>query len=277
MEVFKTKNEIKNTIKGKEKIAFVPTMGALHDGHFALISEAKKYADFVIVSIFVNKAQFNDLSDYEKYPRTLEVDLKKLEGKGIDAVFAPNHQEIFPDDENEFQIKSKNLANVLCGASRAGHFDGVCLIIAKLFNIIKPNFAIFGKKDFQQYLIIKKFVEDFNFDVEIIGIETIRENSGLAMSSRNKRLDENEQKIATNLSRILVEIKNEVKKAGIIKNILQNKKEELINIGFKNVDYLEIRGEKNLELITDFNNEKPCRVFVAGFVGQVRLIDNLKI
>ncbi len=259
-----------------KKIAFVPTMGALHDGHLSLVEEAKKFADFVVVSIFINKAQFNDLSDYEKYPRNFEADLEKLKEKNVDAVFLPQDEEIYPD-ENYFEIKPKKLTDCLCGASRKGHFDGVALVVSKLFNIVKPDFAVFGKKDFQQFVVIKKLVENFNFDIEIVGVETVREVSGLAMSSRNQRLSVDEKKIAANIFRILNEIKNEVKKLQNIENILQNKKEELLKIGFEKIDYLEIRDEEKLELIDDFNDQKKYRIFVALYLHKVRLIDNLKI
>lgn len=280
MKIIKKISEIKKIIneekKSDKKVAFVPTMGALHLGHLTLIKEAKKKADIVVVSIFVNKAQFNDKSDYEKYPRNIENDVKKLEGEGVDYIFYPDENEIYPE-EISCKIIVENLASCLCGSARKGHFDGVALIITKLFNIINPDFAFFGKKDYQQFLIIKKLTKDFNFSTKIIGVETVREKSGLAMSSRNQRLDEQQKNIAANIFRILNEIKNEVKNSGNVENILQNKKVELLKIGFEKIDYLEMRDEDNLELLQNLQTQKNYRIFIAIYLNNVRLIDNLKI
>lgn len=270
------KKEISSLKKSGKKIAFVPTMGALHEGHLALVSKAKEVADIVIVSIFVNKAQFNDLNDYKNYPKTLETDLEKLENLNVDFVFAPDSNEIYNDDL-AFKIEVKKYADVLCGATRPGHFDGVALIITKLFNIIKPDIAIFGQKDFQQVLIVKKLVRDFNFDVEILSHDTMREKSGLAMSSRNSRLNEKQKETAANIYKILNEIKNEINAGKNLENILKINNEKLLEIGFEKIDYLEIREQENLKLIHDSKNIKNARIFIAAFLNNVRLIDNLKI
>lgn len=260
-----------------KKIAFVPTMGALHEGHLALVKQAKEIADFVIVSIFVNKTQFNDLSDYEKYPRQEQSDLDKLKSVGADLVFLPQQEEIFADDFS-FKIIPTKLTDCLCGSSRVGHFDGVALIVTKLFNLVQPNIAIFGQKDFQQLAIIKRMVRDLNFDIEIFAHPTLREKSGLAMSSRNQRLSENGKIKAAEIFRILSEIKNEVRNSDTeIDKILQKKQQELLNLGFEKIDYLEIRLTENLEIITNFNSDKKTRIFVAAYLEGVRLIDNLEI
>jgi pantoate--beta-alanine ligase len=300
--------EIKSELKKHQgkKISFVPTMGALHDGHLALVKKARELADIVVVSIFVNKTQFNDPNDYQKYPRQEKSDLEKLENSAVDLVFLPNEKEMFeenfsfkiiPFTENKIAYNQKfevrcdnkkhnlfsgnginpiNLVDCLCGAARFGHFDGVALIVSKLFNIVKPDIAIFGQKDFQQLAVIKKLVRDLNFDVEIFAHETLREKTGLAMSSRNQRLSEEGKAKAANIYKILSEIKNDIAKSPLeIEKILQNKSQELLKIGFEKIDYLEIRTEDNLELVTKFDNAKKSRIFFAGYLEGVRLIDNL--
>lgn len=273
MIIIRSIQEIKETIKkekgNNKKIAFVPTMGALHDGHLSLINQAQQYGDIVIVSIFINKLQFNDIKDFEKYPRQIEFDLNKLKKTKVDYVFLPEESEIFKDDLS-FKIVPINLDKCLCGSSRKGHFDGVAIIITKFFNLIKPDFTLFGKKDFQQLLIIKKLVEDFNFETKIISCKTVREVSGLAMSSRNDRLSKESKIKASNIYRILREIREDP-------NLIENKKQELLKIGFQKIDYLEIRNEDNLELITNFNSNFIGRIFIAVFLDGIRLIDNLSI
>jgi pantoate--beta-alanine ligase len=277
MKIIKNIKDIKKILNEhrleNKKIALVPTMGALHDGHISLIKKANKLAEIVVVSIFVNKAQFNDLQDYEKYPRQLEDDFSKLQNQQVDYIFAPDNQEIFPEN-CDFVISSQALANCLCGTSRIGHFDGVALIIVKLFNIILPNFAVFGQKDFQQLLIIKKLVENLNINVEIHDVETFREVSGLAMSSRNQRLDERQLKLASEIFRVLNDIKNNF---GLDPKILEKKTQEMLAIGFKKVEYLEVRDEQNLQLIASCQINKSMRIFIAVYLDKVRLIDNLKI
>lgn len=257
----------------KKKLALVPTMGALHEGHLALVKKARELAEIVVVSIFVNKTQFNDPSDYQKYPRQVEQDLEKLKNSGVTHVFIPSDEEIFSADL-AFQIIPTRLIDCLCGSTRPSHFDGVALIVSKLFNIVKPNIAIFGQKDFQQLQIIKKLVEDLNFDIEIFAHEIIREKSGLAMSSRNQRLSADNKIKAANIFKILSEIKNE---AGDYEKILQKKREELLKIGFEKIDYLEIREEENFKLVKNFNLQNPARIFVAVYLSGIRLIDNLKL
>jgi len=278
MFIAKTISEIRDELKKSErKIAFIPTMGALHEGHLALVKKGREIAENVVVSIFVNKAQFDDPSDYVKYPRQVEKDLELLKKSGASQVFLPESSEIFKDDF-AFKLLPIKLIDCLCGSSRLGHFDGVALIVTKLFNIIKPDIAIFGEKDFQQVAIIKKLVEDFNFDLEILGHEIIREENGLAMSSRNQRLSESSKIKAAEIFLILNEIKNEVKKSpNQIEKILQKKQEELLNKGFKKIDYLEIREEKNLNLVTNLDNQKPSRIFIAVYLDEVRLIDNMRL
>lgn len=281
MFIAKTITEITQKLAAEKssgkKIAFVPTMGALHRGHLALIEKAHEVADIVVVSLFVNKAQFNDLSDYQKYPRVPELDLAQLRECNVDYVFAPNEKEIYPTSDFAFQIKVTKFVDSLCGASRAGHFDGVALVVTKLFNIINPDIAIFGEKDFQQVLVIKNLVRDLNFKVEILTNEIVREESGLALSSRNQRLDTINKIKAANIYRILLEIKSAAKNIADVSVLLQKKSIELLELGFSEIDYLEIRDEENLQLIEDVNSAKNMRIFIAVYLGGVRLIDNLKI
>lgn len=279
MIVAKKITEIKSELKKHQgkKIAFVPTMGALHDGHLALVKKAHELADIVVVSIFVNKAQFNDPNDYQKYPRQENSDLEKLKNCDVDFVFLPDEKEMF-EENFSFKIIPTNLVDCLCGAARPNHFDGVALIVSKLFNITKPDIAIFGQKDFQQLAVIKKLVRDLNFDIEIFAHETLREKTGLAMSSRNQRLDEDTKIKASEIYKTLVTIKNEVQKSPLeVENILQNKQQELLEKGFEKIDYLEIRTEDDLELVTKFDETKKSRIFFAGYIDGVRLIDNLQI
>lgn len=277
MFIAKTVEEIRSQIKGKKSTALVPTMGALHEGHLALIKKAREISEIVIVSIFVNKAQFNDVKDYEKYPRLPESDLDLLKNSGATHVFLPDDSEIFPQG---FLLNSSltTLANCLCGISRPGHFDGVILVITRFFDIIKPNMAIFGEKDFQQFAIIKELASNLGSNVKIIGHKTIREESGLALSSRNKNLSKSDQERAKNIFIILSQIKIQVEKSpNDIENILQESRDWFLNNGFEKIDYLEIREEEKLKLVNVFNSSNPSRIFIAVYLNGVRLIDNLPL
>lgn len=279
MLLTKTISEIRSQLKKEKqagrKIAFVPTMGALHAGHLALVKKAAELAEIVVVSIFVNKAQFDDLNDYQKYPKQVDQDFALLKNSGATHVFAPESSEIFADDF-AFKLTPTKLIDCLCGSARAGHFDGVALIVSKLFNIVKPDIAIFGEKDFQQVTVIKKLVADFNFDVEIFSHEIVREVNGLAMSSRNQRLSESAKIKAAEIFQTLSEIKLAVKNnPEQVEKILQKNRQKLLQNGFEKIDYLEIREEKNLQLVENFNFKTASRIFIAVYLGGVRLIDNL--
>ena len=268
-KIFDIRNFVNDNKKLNKTIAFVPTMGSLHEGHVALIENAKKHADIVIVNIFVNKAQFNDLKDYELYPQNLENDLKILNNTSTDAVFAPSNLEIY-DENFSFKVVPTTMVDCLCAHDRVGHFDGVALIIAKLFNIINPDYAFFGEKDFQQLAIIKKLVKDLNFNLEILSVETVREPSGLALSSRNQRLSADNKIKASMIYKVLNEIK-------INPKIIEEKKRELLENGFEKIDYLEIRNEDNLKLNMDLISPKKRRIFIAVYLEGVRLIDNVSL
>lgn len=284
MKIF---NDIKSTrsflssfaggkIDGK-KIGFVPTMGALHQGHLSLVDLAKKNCDIVIVSIFVNQKQFNNPEDYAKYPNTLKQDISLLEQAKVDVLFNPSSDEIYTSDFKT-KIIISDLTDELCGKTRPGHFDGVALIVSKLFNIIKPTHAFFGEKDFQQLQIIKRLVRDLNFDIEIIAGKTLREDDGLAMSSRNLRLNDNSRKIAAKLYENLNLAKNKIlSDPKNSQSILKETSQNLLKIGFEKIDYLQICDEENLKPLQNFDPKIKTRLFAAAFIGSVRLIDNIKL
>lgn len=270
--ILKTANQVRSFVKqcksNNKIIAFIPTMGALHDGHLSLIAEAKKYSDIVIVSIFVNKAQFNDQSDFKKYPRNFDQDIDKLNNSGVDMVFYPDDHEIYPQNFC-FKIVPILFNDCLCAKSRVGHFDGVALVVTKLFNIVQPDKVFFGEKDFQQLLIIKKLIDDLNFNIEIHPVKTLRESNGLAMSSRNQRLSSEGLKKASLIFESLKEVKSNI-------NSIENQKQKLINNGFE-IDYFEIRNELDLKLNNDTKSLNARRIFIAVYLEGIRLIDNLKL
>lgn len=282
MQIINSCDDVRSCIKDirlqNKELALVPTMGFLHRGHISLINEAKKVADIVMVTIFVNKEQFNNSDDYDNYPIDIESDVKKLEAAGVDLLFLPMAEEIYTVDEFRFEVDPDvRISNILCGKYRRGHFQGVCKILMKLFTLINPDRAVFGLKDFQQYLIVKKMIEYFKFDIEAVGVETVREESGLAMSSRNANLKGLDYEKAAFLYLAMTNIKNELKNTGNINLILQNGIRQLEkNHGFK-IDYFEIRKEGDLSLVEEAESCFECRIFVAAYIDNVRLIDNLKI
>ncbi len=281
MQIFNRIKDLKEQIKNLKKqgkiISFVPTMGFLHQGHLSLINQAKEVSDVVIVSIFVNQKQFDDNSDYENYPNNLDDDINKLKSKKVDILFCPNSQEIYPN-KNLINFQIDDLGGNLCGKARKGHFQGVLLVVTKLFNIVDPDIAIFGQKDFQQLQIIKRLVLDLNFNIKIISAEIFREKSGLAMSSRNSRLSKENLIKAANIYQILNSAKSEIlhTKTDNLKEILEKTKSKLLQY-FDKIDYLEICDEENLQIIQKFNQNVPSRIFVAVYLGQVRLIDNISL
>ncbi len=255
-------------------ISFVPTMGNLHDGHLSLISKARKQADKVIVSIFVNPLQFDDQADLSAYPRTLEVDVQKLSLTACDVLFVPSAETMYPAGmANQSKVMVPMIGDRLCGQSRPGHFDGVATVVTKLFNMVMPDSAVFGEKDYQQLLLIKKLVQDLNMPIEIISAETHREQDGLAMSSRNQYLTETERKSAGEIYRTLQTIKQRLLQGEQNFDLLcQQAKQKLKGIGF-NPDYIEICRES--DLVPANHEDKALRVFIAAQLGKARLIDNI--
>lgn len=257
------------------KIGLVPTMGFLHKGHLSLIDKAKKLSDKTIVTIFVNPTQFGEGEDYKKYPRDEKGDLKLLREKGVDAVFIPAAAEMYPE---AFQTccSLKQTSKEYCGSSRPGHFDGVTTVVLKLFNITQPNLAVFGEKDYQQYIIIKRMTQDLNLPIKIISSPTIREKDGLAMSSRNTYLNEAQRKEATIIYESLLTAKNLSKKGRNEVALLRKEMIKLIKSKKSTrIDYIEFVNPKTLEKVEKI--EKPTRILIAVWVGKARLIDNMEV
>jgi len=275
MKIFRDIKSIQQYLRQhqNDKIGLVPTMGALHNGHLSLIKQAKKKCDLVVVSIFVNQKQFNSEGDYLAYPKRLEKDIKKIEDI-VDVLFCPNMAEIYP---NNFAtvISVGNLSDHLCGKTRPGHFNGVALIITKLFNIIKPNQAFFGEKDFQQLQIIKKLTIDLNIDVGIIGCKTIRQKDGLAMSSRNLLLNKKGQEIAPQIYHNLCLVKEQILAGMNIGLVIKQITTNFVQNGFDKIDYLQVCNQETLEPIDVFNPKIKSRLFIAAYVENIRLIDNI--
>ncbi len=276
--IAEVREQVKQWKKEGLTVGLVPTMGALHAGHLSLINKAVEKCDRVVVSVFVNPIQFCPGEDLDKYPRTLEADTKMCEDAGVSIVFAPSPTEMYGESQmrtNDFLtyvIPPFFHVNKLCGKSRVGHFDGVCTVVNKLFNVVQPDYAFFGQKDAQQLCIIKKMVKDLNIPVEIISCPIVRESSGLALSSRNKYLSEEDKVHALALSKILNNIKSCYEKG--ITNV-----EALKETAFQFLDehhdleYLEFLNEDDLEEVK--TADKNTRVFIACKVGGVRLIDNI--
>ena len=256
-----------------ETIAFVPTMGNLHLGHITLIKEAVQRADHVVVSIFVNPMQFGANEDLDAYPRTLVADQLALSEAGAELLFTPTPEIIYPKGmEQQTYVEVPNIGDQLCGASRQGHFRGVATVVCKLFNIVQPDIALFGRKDFQQLMIIKTMVDDLSMPIEIIGVDTIRETSGLAMSSRNGYLTDTQKSQAAMLKQTMDKLAADVKQGGKITQAVEEGKLALIDAGFI-PDYLELRSANDLSLITD--DHKDLVILAAAYMGKTRLIDNL--
>jgi len=263
---------IKSIKQQFKTIGFVPTMGYLHEGHMSLVKASKNMCDITVVSIFVNPKQFGPKEDYSKYPRNLERDLKLLEEAKIDMVFIPDVDTIYPEGFST-TINIGPLANVLEGAFRPGHFDGVCTVVTKLFNIVKPDKAFFGEKDYQQLKIIQKLVKDLNLDIEIVPIPTKREEDGLAMSSRNAYLNQEERRRASSIYRFLLKAKEAFEKG--IKDADKIIEYAKAVLDVDAVDYIKIVDKETLEEKT--TPSKYDRILIAVRIGSTRLIDNVEI
>ncbi|MDI6699639.1 MAG: pantoate--beta-alanine ligase [bacterium] len=266
------RKELKNLRKKGRTIGFVPTMGYLHKGHISLIKRAKRDNDTVVASIYVNPLQFGVNEDYGRYPRDLERDKRLLEKNACDILFTPSDKEMYK--EQLVSIRIKDLSEKLCGISRPTHFEGVLTVVAKLFNIVTPDRAYFGEKDFQQYLIIKKMVEDLNFNLKVVPCPIVREKDGLAMSSRNTYLSEEQRKRALVLYRSLKVGKEIIEKEGDIRKAKEIVREIIEREKPDKIDYIEIYDEDGLKEIND--DTKYCRIFLAVFFGKTRLIDNMR-
>lgn len=285
MEIISRISELRSTLKAasiKSNIAFVPTMGNLHAGHIKLVEIAKQHAECVVVSIFVNPLQFGPNEDLDNYPRTLEADCRKLQAAGANIVFTPTNAEMYPDltqasgklDLGQtMMITPPPIANELCGASRLGHFDGVATVVAKLFNIVQPQVAVFGKKDYQQLFIIKELVRQFNLPIEIVAGNTVRESSGLAMSSRNGYLTEAQKAKAVQLNQALTSIVRAIQDGDNDFSLLTDSATRVLNADGWSVDYLSVRSQTTL--MPAGNEDNRLVVLGAAKLGTTRLIDNI--
>ncbi|MHA3091231.1 pantoate--beta-alanine ligase [Acinetobacter brisouii] len=255
----------------KKRIGFVPTMGNLHEGHLNLVREAKKLCDVVVVSIFVNPIQFGPNEDFDNYPRTLDKDSQLLADVGCDIVFAPSVEQMYGKQPLLTNISVSGITADLCGASRPGHFDGVAVVVSKLFNIVQPNLAFFGQKDFQQLAVIRQLVQDLSFPIEVIGVPITRAADGLALSSRNGYLTPEQRAVAPTIYQSLKHAEKALLEGVSLDTVLAEITTQLTQAGFV-VDYVEARSP-TLQMVTDFKQDTV--IFVAAKLGTTRLIDNL--
>lgn len=281
MILFKTAPQLAEHLRKarnkRSSIGFVPTMGALHSGHISLIEAAKKQCDIVVCSVFINPTQFNNKSDFEKYPVTIEHDILLLEQNATDILFMPSTEEIYPEGTNHLQhFNLGYLENILEGYYRPGHFQGVCNVVYRLLSIVKPGTVFFGQKDYQQIMVVKKMMRDFFPGIRLSVIETVRENDGLAMSSRNMRLNNEARKNATAIYKAMQYIKQNIE----LKNFDELKSEAthiILKNGFDKIDYVEICDAENLQPVKEFKQDEKLIILIAAFINDVRLIDNLLV
>lgn len=257
----------------KKRVGFVPTMGNLHEGHLNLVREAKKLCDVVVVSIFVNPIQFGPNEDYANYPRTLDKDSQLLADVGCDIIFAPSVEQMYGKQPRLTNISVSSITEDLCGASRPGHFDGVAVVVSKLFNIVQPSLAFFGQKDFQQLAVIRQFVQDLSFPIEVIGIPITRAADGLALSSRNGYLTPEQRAVAPTIYQSLKTAEQALLNGVDLQIVLAEIKTQLTSAGFV-VDYVEARSP-SLQAVQGFQQDTV--IFIAAKLGTTRLIDNLVV
>lgn len=264
-----------NEAKAEGKIiGLVPTMGALHNGHISLVEDAKQKSDFIIVSIFVNPTQFNNLEDLQNYPKTLENDLLLLEQAGTDIVFTPSTEEMYPEKDTRV-FDFGNLDTVMEGAFRPGHFNGVGQIVSKLFDIVKPDKGFFGEKDFQQLAIIQYLVKNYGYKIDVVPCAIIRENDGLAMSSRNTRLSVKHRASAPLIYKVLTESK-ETRRHMSVEEVKRSVIENINKDPLLTVEYFDIVNTTTLASITNWNENEEVLGCIAVFAGDIRLIDNIR-
>lgn len=257
----------------KKMIGFVATMGNLHEGHLTLVREAKKICDVVVVSIFVNPIQFGAGEDFDSYPRTLEQDSRLLADVGCDIIFAPSVEQMYGSQPRLTNISVGQITDDLCGKSRPGHFDGVAVVVTKLFNIVQPDYAFFGQKDYQQLAVIRQLVQDLNIPLEVIGVPIVRAQDGLALSSRNGYLTEEQRATAPKIYQLLKQAEQDLHEGKALSAVLATISDQLTQAGFV-VDYVEAR-QPNLQPIEQFTQNLV--LFVAAKLGSTRLIDNLQV
>ena len=280
MRTYNGKVQLQSAIQGfrqsGQSIAFVPTMGNLHEGHLDLVRKGRALCDVVIVSIFVNPLQFGPSEDLDAYPRTMAADKEKLFSEGVQVLYAPGVEDIYPEGmAAQTQVHVPDLGDTLCGGSRPGHFDGVTTVVSKLFNIVQPDMAIFGEKDFQQLSIVRKMVQDLCMPIEIVGVTTHRDEDGLAMSSRNGYLTRAQRQVAPVLHQTLNSCREAI--ACGFDNFLQlesHARMQLLQAGFE-PDYFAIRDARTLRAVTE--NTEEIAILAAARLGATRLIDNVRL
>lgn len=279
MKIISSIDELRDQLRGQLRTAFVPTMGNLHDGHLSLMRLARKHGDPVVASIFVNRLQFGPNEDFDKYPRTFAADVEKLEKEGVYVLFAPTEKDLYPEPQ-EFRVQPpSDLGNILEGEFRPGFFNGVTTVVLKLFSCVQPGVAIFGKKDYQQLMIIRNMARQFALPTQIIAAETYRAKDGLALSSRNSYLSEQERTEAPTLFAELNRIADEIRSGNLDISLLQNKAMQRLRDRGWQPDYVAIRKRIDLQPPTagDLAQSEPLVALTAAKLGVTRLIDNLEI
>lgn len=274
MEVIHTVAQLRERLAGKSGVALVPTMGNLHDGHIDLIRQVKPRASTLVASIFVNRIQFGPHEDFERYPRTLANDCHRLQAAGCDLVFAPDEAEVYPQPQ-EFTVDPSNIQNILEGAFRPGHFRGVATVVLKLFNMVQPDIAIFGKKDYQQYLVLKEMVKQLALPIEIIPAETVRAEDGLALSSRNGYLSAEQRQEAVHLYQELLKIRDAISQGNHDYSALERTAHRTLNNRGWKTDYIAVRNQA--DLLTPYPDTRDLVILGASRLGTTRLIDNLEL
>ena len=278
MQIVRQLDPLRDALAGFRKAGFkiglVPTMGALHAGHLRLVKVAKEQCDVVVASIFVNPTQFGEGEDLDAYPRQEAADVALLEAAGVKLLWAPAVDQVYPQGFAT-NVSVSGISDGLCGAARPGHFDGVATVVAKLFNQVRPDAAFFGEKDYQQLAVIRRMARDLDFTHEIVGVATVRDVDGLALSSRNAYLTAEERSNAVALPGVMREAAIAIAAGGPVAATLADAKARLLASGFHKVDYLELRNADTLALMDDFT--KPARLLAAAHIGRTRLIDNIPV
>ena len=274
MQIIPSISALRTRLESETKVALVPTMGNIHDGHLALVKPAQQNGTCTVASIFVNRAQFGPKEDFALYPRTLDADYETLRTAGVDIVFCPSEVEIYSEPQT-MMVDLPSIANELCGAFRPGHFRAVATIVLKLFNIVQPQVAIFGKKDYQQLVIIRDMVRQFNLPIDIVACETTRAHDGLALSSRNQYLDRDERTESVRLYQCLNQIRQAITTGERDYALLLKMAKNVLEQNGWKVDYVELRETNNLNPAN--RQSKALVVLAAALLGKTRLIDNLEI
>lgn len=274
MQIHSSIADLRSALKGRGRVVFVPTMGNLHAGHISLMEQARAYGDTVVASIFVNRLQFGPNEDFDKYPRTFQADCDKLAAAGVDVLFAPTEADLYPEPQ-EYVVEPPAIQNILDGEFRPGHFRGVATVVLKLFNIVQPQAAVFGKKDYQQLMVIRNMTRQLALPITIIGGETVRADDGLALSSRNGYLSESERAEAPRLYRLLNEIRDAIRNGeSDTAKLEKNAVAALASAGWK-TDYVAVRQQSDLSAPNGVNT--PLVVLAASRLGSTRLIDNIEV